>query len=257
MTIDFTSAGLVCGSDEAERVTVEREHVFISEGGGPLAFELYRPPGAEGPRPAVLFVSGYPDPGLVAMLGKPLKDWTSYRQWARLVAASGLVGVTYANHEPGDVVALVRHLRADAAALGIDPERLGVWACSGNVPTALGLVAREQVRAGALLYGFTLDVDGATEVADAARQFHFALPAVTLAELPRDAPLLVVRAGLDATPGLDASLQRFLAAAQARGLPITRIDHSEAPHAFDVVDDSPASRRVIADVLAFLRDTLA
>jgi len=40
------------------------------------AGDLYRPshrPSA----PAVVFVSGYPDPGLVAMLGKPLKDWSS------------------------------------------------------------------------------------------------------------------------------------------------------------------------------------
>lgn len=255
MTTDPTTARLAYDLDAADRVTVERDHIYTTEA-GPLPFDLYRPPQASAPRPAVVFVSGYPDPGLAAMLGKPLREWASYVDWARLVAASGAVGVTYANREPGDVAALLRHLRAEAGALGIDPERIGVWACSGNVPTALALLARERIACAALLYGYTLDLEGASEVADAARQFWFAAPPVALDELPREAPMLVVRAGRDATPGLDASLTRFVAAARARSLAITAIDHPEAPHAFDVVDDSPTTRAVIGAVLAFLRRSL-
>lgn len=256
MTTDFTSMPLVHTVPGAADVTVERGRTYTSDA-APLGFDIYRPPGAAGPSPAVVFVSGYPDPGVVAMLGKPLKDWASYVGWGRLVAASGIAGVTYTNREPGDVVALVRHLRAHAGELGLDPGRIGVWACSGNVPTALGLLAREPLACAALLYGYLLDLDGATSVADAARQIHFAVPDVTLDDLPRAAPMLVVRAGRDTTPGLDATLQRFVAAARARGLPVTLLDHPEAPHAFDLVDDSPATHDAIEQVLAFLRRTLA
>jgi hypothetical protein len=255
MTTDFTSQQLVHTIDGAADVTVERDHVYTTEQ-GPLGFDLYRPRGATTPSPAVVFVSGYPDPGMVAMLGKPLKDWASYVGWARLVAASGIAGVAYTNREPADVAALVRHLRANAGALGIDPARIGVWACSGNVPTALALVAHERMACAALLYGFFLDLDGATAVADAAAQFYFARPPVTMDELPRETPMLVVRAGRDATPGLDATLQRFVAAARAERLRVTLVDHAEAPHAFDLVDDTPASRAVIEQVLAFLREAL-
>lgn len=256
MTTDFTSMQLVHTIDGAADIAVERDHVYTTDQ-GPLGFDLYRPPHATTPSPALVFVSGLPDPGVVAMLGKPLKDWTSYVGWARMVAASGIAGIAYTNREPADIAALLRHLRANAGPLGIDPARIGVWACSGNVPTALGSIARERLACAALLYGYMLDLDGSTSVADAAAQFYFAVPPVSLDDLPREMPMLLVRAGRDTTPGLDATLQRFVAAARARQLPVTLIDHAEAPHAFDLVDDTPATHAVIEQVLAFLRHALA
>ena len=56
--------------------------------------------------------------------------------------------------------------------------------------------------------------------------------------------------------GLDLALQRFVAAAQARGLPVTVRDHPTAPHAFDLRDDSAETHAVIDDVLAFVADRL-
>jgi dienelactone hydrolase len=257
MTTDFTSKELVYTVEGAAEVSVERDRVYRTDR-GPLRFDLYRPTRARavGRCPAVVFVSGLRDPGVVSMFGKPLKDWASYVGWARLVAASGVVGVTYTNREPADVTALLSHLRADADSLGIDPTRIGVWACSGNVPTALALVAREPLACAAFLYGYLLDLDGATCVAEAAAQFHFAAPAVSLDELSREMPMLVVRAGLDATPGLDATLQRFVAAARARHLALSLLDHPQAPHAFDLVDDSPATHAVVEKVLDFLQREL-
>jgi hypothetical protein len=257
MTTDFTSKPLVHTLAGAADVAVERDHTYPTEH-GPLGFDLYRPPGAPvaRPSPAVVFVSGYPDPGMVAMFGKRLKDWASYEGWARLAAASGIVGIAYENRDPADAFALVRHLRTNAGALGLDPERIGVWACSGNVPNALGLLARERLACAALLYGYLLDLDGTTSVADASARFHFAAPKVSIDDLPRETPLLVVRAGRDEMPGLNETIDRFAAAARARGLPLTWLDHPEAPHAFDLVDDSPKTHAVIDEVLAFLRRAL-
>ena len=256
MTTDPTSQGLVYTIAGTADVIVERDHSYATDE-GPLAFDLYRPPGATVPCPAVVFVSGLPDPGVRAVLGKSLKDWASYQGWARMVAASGLAGVVYTNRRAADAGALLRHLRASAGSLGIDAARIGVWACSGHVPAALALIAHEPLACAALLYGYTLDLDGATDVAQAAARFHFAAPPVTLDELPREMPMLVVRAGRDAMPGLDPALQRFVAAARARQLPVTLIEHAEGPHAFDLADDSPRTREVIEEVLAFLRRTLA
>ncbi len=256
MTTDPTSLSLVHTIDGAADIVVERDHVYTTDR-GPLGFDLYRPPHATGPSPAVVFVLGLPDPGVVQMLGKPLKDWPSYVGWARMMAAAGSAAIAYTNREPADVAALMRHVRDHAGALGLDPARIGVWAASGHVPTALAVIARERPTCAALLYGYLLDLDGATAVADAAKQFYFAVPPVTLDELPRDMPMLIVRAGKDATPGLEATLQRFVAAARARGLSMTLLDHAEAPHAFDLVDDSPKTHAVIEQVLAFLRDQLA
>jgi hypothetical protein len=235
------SKGLVHSIAGADLVVVEH-HQY----GSGLPFDLYRPDGVAR-RPAVVFTIGIPDPGAIAVFGAPFKDFASYREWARLVAASGLVAITYQNQTPADVSALLAHLRAHGHELGLDG-RIAIWAASGHGPQALAVIASEAVTCAVLLYPYTLDV------AEQAAAMHFAAPPMTLDELPA-IPLLVVRAGADTTPALNDRLDAFVAGARARGLPVEQIDHPGA-HAFDILDDSPRSREVIEEVLAFLRRQL-
>ena len=72
-------------------------------------------------------------------------------------------------------------------------------------------------------------------------------------DLPKDTPLFVARAGQDQMPGLNETLDRFLARTLACNLPITFVNHSTAPHAFDLFQDSETSREIIRRILAFLR----
>lgn len=217
---------------------------------GPLALALYRPPGVTRP-PVAVIVNGYPDPGMTMIFGRPLAAWRSYQDWARLLAAAGVAVALYENRTPADLDALVAHLRTAGEALGVDGARLGLFAASGHVALALAATTRAPIAAAALLYGYTLDLDGDTAVADAARQFHFAAPPVALDALP-PVPTLLVRAGADALPGLLPSLDRFAAAARARGLPVETLDVPEAPHGFDTVDDRPTTRDAIAAVVGFV-----
>ena len=234
----------------APTASIAVDHLSYPAADGPLALTLYRPPGVARP-PVVVIVNGYPDPGMAALFGRPLAAWRSYQDWARLLAAAGVAAVLYENRTPADLEALLAHLRTTGAALGVDGERLGLFAASGHAALAVATVARAPVFAAALLYGYTLDLDGDTAVADAARQFHFAAPPVALASLP-STPILLVRAGADALPGLLPSLDRFAAAAVARGLPVEVHEVLEAPHGFDVTDDRPATRDAIAAVVRFL-----
>ena len=64
-------------------------------------------------------------------------------------------------------------------------------------------------------------------------------------------PLLVVRAGQD-DPKLNRTIDEFVAAAQARGLAVELVHQPDGQHAFDVRDDTDASRQAIRRVLAFL-----
>ena len=238
-----------------------RQHVaFPGADGGGLAMDVYRPAGTPtGARvPAVVIVSGYPDAGFERMLGCRFKDMESSRSWGRLLAASGMTAITYTNREPvADLQALMAHLRQHAAVLCIDEARLGVWASSGNVPLALSLLmdASSGVSCAAFCYGYMLDLEGATGVADAAAQFRFANPCAgkSVADLPAGRPILLAKAGQDQMPGLNASIDQFIAAARAANGPVTLATHPTGPHAFDLVDDSDASRDVIRQVLAFLR----
>jgi hypothetical protein len=54
-------------------------------------------------------------------------------------------------------------------------------------------------------------------------------------------------------PRLNESIDGFMAAALARNLPVTFVNHAAAPHAFDLLDDSETSREMIRRILAFLR----
>ena len=242
-------------------VTVRRDEAYRVTDTGVLAMDLYYPPDSTaGARtPAVVFVTGFNDAGAQRMLGCRMKEMASYISWGQLAAASGLVGITYTNSEPAtDVHAVLQHLRQNAAALDIDETRIGVWACSGNVPTALSALMKggqDSLKCAVLCYPYVLDVDGSTGIADAARQFGFVNPSAgkSVDDLPRDVPLFIARAGQDQMPGLNHALDRFLAGALACNLPVTFVNHPTGPHAFDLFDDSDASREIIRRILAFLQ----
>jgi hypothetical protein len=110
-------------------------------------------------------------------------------------------------------------------------------------------------KCGVLCYGYTLDLDGSTIVADAARQWGFLTPCAgkSVGDLSRDIPLFVARAGQDQTPGLNDALDRFLGQALTSNLPITFVNHAVAPHAFDLFHDSEMSREIVRRILAFLQ----
>lgn len=243
----------------ADAVVGRRDVPYALVDGERLVMDIYRPAGPEndGPTPAVLFVTGYPDEGMRKAVGCHTKDMASYVTWAQLMATSGLVAITYTNRNPvTDVHDVLRYVRAHGD-LGIDGERVGLWACSGNVPTALSVLMEPQscVRCAALLYGYLLDVDGTTSVADAANVFRFANPCAgrSLDELPADVPLSVARAGRDEMPRLNDTIDRFLARALALNLPVTAMNHPTGPHAFDIADNTDASRAAIRQILAFMQ----
>jgi hypothetical protein len=239
-------------------VLVRRDLPYTSSTGEPLTFDLYESPRREkpAPRPVVVLVSGYNDLGMARVMGCKAKEMESYRSWARLVAASGINCVAFECREPAaDAAALLLHLRESSDPLDLDATRIGLWSCSGNVPTALGvLMDVSRLACAALLYGYTLDLDGSTCVSDAAAMFRFAMPAAgrTVRDLPADLPLFLARAGRDQMPGLNASLDTFAAHALRENRPLTLMNHHHGPHAFDLEDASPASRTLVKCTLDFL-----
>jgi hypothetical protein len=248
-----------------DAVTIESDIPYQTPGAGALTMDLYRPPNSNAgvPLPAVVFVIGYSDLGAEKMLGCNFKEMESYISWSKLVATSGMIAITYFNHDPmRDLDALFRHIRENAGALGIDQSRIGVWSCSGNVPRALGFLIQGDPpipKCAAFCYGCMLDLDGATGIAEAANKWRFANPTAgkSVRDLPQDVPLFIARAGRDETAGLNDSLDRFVAHAVAANLPITFANHPTGPHAFDIMDDSETSRQIIQQILTFLHSHLS
>jgi hypothetical protein len=182
------------------------------------AFDIYSPPHAKpGDRtPAVIIVAGFPDPALRVVIGANPKDTEYWRSWARIIAASGMVAITYSTTEPAtDTRAMIDHVRANAAALGVDEARIGLCAWSGHVPNALSLLIDKptHVKCAVLCCGFMLDLDGTTHVAATARQFGMVNPASgkSVDDLPNDLPLLITRAGVIAQGAMTGEQARAVA----------------------------------------------
>jgi acetyl esterase/lipase len=227
---------------DPDRVEVRAGLAYAEAGGRELAMDVYLPAGrAPGTRlPAVLLVHGEAPPEVLA----GVRGWGQYGGWGRLLAGEGLAGVA-AEHravaEAGfdgvvaEVGAALASLRDRHGELGLDPDRLAVAGFSAGVPLTVAVLAgpASGVRCAALCYG----------------------PPGDVRPWPGMPPLLVVRAGQD-RPELNASIDRFVGAAREGGLPVELVEHPEGHHAFDVLDDTDASRDAIRRVLEFLRRRL-
>jgi acetyl esterase/lipase len=119
--------------------TLETDVVYDEVGGEPLRYDLYRPTGAgtAGPVPGVVFVHGG---GWVN--GDPSQAAGNALHFVR--AGIATVSISYrlapAHRFPAqldDVRRGLRHVRRNAAALGIDPERLILFGVSAGAHLAL------------------------------------------------------------------------------------------------------------------------
>lgn len=227
----------------------------IQYGSEAQVLDIFMPQQSDGPPPVVVLLTGYPDPGFEALAGRKQMQIQAYRDWAQLLAASGMAAVLYSNIDPvADARAVVAYLRAEAAALAIDAGRIAIWACSGNVPNAIHLAHSDpSLRCAALLYGFMLDTAESDAIEQSAKTFHFANPNAGMTHFPENTPMLVISAGKDEFAGLNESIDAFEAEAIARNSPVSVIRYLEGVHAFDIVDDSRRSIEMIKLCVGFLR----
>lgn len=227
-----------------------------------LTMDVYRPSGSSGALPAVFFVHGDADP--VHLVGA--KRWGQYVSWAEAVASMGVAAVTFDHSSTerltrldrvlGEIDQALDFVRTEGPRLGVDANRLALWACSGGVPLALSAVMRrpEGIRCAVALYG-PCDLRPMRSLAGAevpADDLAQASPLALLEDLGLPWPLLCIQAALD-RPEINQTIDAFLAACHTRGLPAQLLVHEQGHHAFDVRDEGPRSDELIRAILAFLR----
>ena len=255
---------LVYPQPDAEQIVTRLGIEFAQTASGPLTLDVYGP--ARRPAsvalPAIVLVAGYPDGGSASLLGCRFKDMAASTTWARLVASFGMIAVTYGNDDPAaDLQSLLRYVRERAAELGVDAERLALWAMSGNGPLALATLASAppgSFKCGVFSCPYLVDLDGATHVADAQKQWRFAYPGgFSVESMPADLPVLIARAGQEQDPGLNIALDRFVAAMLAANRPVTCVNFAAAPHGFELFHDTLETREVMRQMFRFARFHLA
>jgi acetyl esterase/lipase len=248
---------------EADQVVTRLGVEYMQSASGPLTLDVYAPVRQTAVAlPAIVCVAGFSDVGYESYLGARFKDMAMITTWARLVASFGMVAVTYGNERPvEDLDALVQYVRDHAADLGIDSERLALWGMSGNGPLALAKLAGSPAgsfRCAVFSCAYLADLDGATHVADASRQWRFSYPGgFSVENMPADLPVFVARAGQQQDPGLNHAVDRFVAAMLAANRPVTCVNFAVAPHAFELFHDTLETREVMRQMFRFARFHLA
>ncbi len=263
---DLVMKPVVYGVPGTERVKARTNLKYTAVDDPNLLMDVYAPPGlSKGERrPAVLFIHG--SAGAEARA----KDWGIFVSWGRLVAASGMVGVTFTHRlgypkplmreSAADVEAAVAYVRANADALGVDGDRLCLAAYSAGGPL-LSPAMRDRppyVRCLVAFYAF-LDVRQSPmhtphEPAETLERFS---PVAQLAAGAGGlAPVFVARAGLDQIPTLNDSIDRFVREAVEQNAPVTLFNHPRGVHGFDNQTPDARSREIVRAALEFMKTNL-
>jgi dienelactone hydrolase len=205
--------------------------VSLNQAYGPLQMDVYRSRNAAGkPLPAIVFFN-------IAFGAQ--RSNTFYKAWAEIAASKDLVAILPDLRDESfekDFEALLAHLSANAASLGIDRDRIALYAGSGNVSRALPLVESPRqttIKAAVMYYG-----------------------SGQVSEFRRDLPILIVRAGLDRPP-LNRAITDLVTQASNQNAPLTLLNYPGGHHAFEIVDDEDATRDVIDSTIEFVKRTTA
>jgi acetyl esterase/lipase len=276
---DFRLKPVVYAIPGMEEAIVQKDITYKTVDGNALKLDVYYPSDYDGETrlPAVIFVHG---DGPTEFL-KDAKDWAAYTSWGQLVAASGMIAVTF-NHRStemltklyeaaSDVDDLIEFVRDDSKMLGVDANRLAIWVCSAGGPIGLRSAIRDAPPYIRCLVSYFAISDLKVYYEEPEEETEFPgppLPAFSqevfdefsgAAQVSREsgniAPMLIVRAGLD-DPRLNASIARLVTVAVAKNVNIDFMNHATGHHAFDILDDDERSSAIIRATLEFLRGHL-
>jgi hypothetical protein len=206
-------------------ITVVADVAYGMSGTTRLAMDVYKPKAAASTRgPALVFFN--------RATGAD-RSGRFYAGWARAAASKGIIGILpdlRQGSEAADFALLVSYLTAHGAEHGIDA--LAVYAGSGNVYNAFPAVEdpkQTAIKAAVMYYG-----------------------AAPIAQFRLDLPVLYVRAGLDRPP-VNESIASLTALAVSQNAPVTLLNYAGGHHAFEIADDTDATRQVIDQTLDFVK----
>ncbi len=251
-----TLAYMIPGWDEVHTDNITYAHRAET----PLTMDVYYPPGMEEADrlPVVLFVIGY------RMSALPLRDAHFYTSWGKTAAAAGMVGIVYDTEQPDQDLELVMNFITEHSdALRIDPDRIGIFASSANVATAMSYVmqeGREHISFAVYYYGLSLTPDRKyTEAlhANCARRGCLLGELADVTYVDPELPLFVVKAGRDSIASLNEGLDYFVDYVEKAGAPITFIEYEDGRHGFDTEQETEEAADIVEQTVTFMQENLA
>lgn len=213
--------------------SITKQDYSVNYQGDTLEFICYQPLGFEPGQsyPTIVFANG----GI-----EKLPHWRVYQDWAKLMASQGFVAILHFSTWQNRFQRLGQMLdycHEEGASIGVDGQKIGVWACSGNVTAAFPRLMdkrRSYLKAASLYYGMPSQIE----------------------RIRQDLPLQIVRAGLDMY-SLNHKIDQFIQQALKVDIPLDFINYLEGYHAFDVLNDTPRSRQIIQQTVQFFQHHLS
>ena len=226
---------LVYQIPDMNKVQVKENIEFRKVNDTSLKLDIYYPPGFNKKKnlPVVIFNNG------VGSMDLP--KWRVYKDWAKLVAANGMIAVNHQGRPNRattmeDAGAVLDYLKQHAQELNIDADKMGIWTCSANSRVGISLAlkpGREFVRTLVVYYGGP----------------------DSIGEYRQDVPTLVVRAGLDAQ-FLNMGIENFMQSLLQQDARVELINYLEGMHAFDLYNNTEESKTIIKRTVEFLKKNL-
>lgn len=177
--------------------------------------DIYYPPGFDFTEklPAMIIFNGF--------AGMQAKNMGRHIDWASLIAAHGMIGVTYDPVYPDkDLGILLNNLIQHSNSLGIDSSRLGLLCYCGTCPDGLRAFRGTEsefsgsLNTGVFLYG-TMPWDDS---------------------IRRDASILMVKTGKGLEANIKKSIDSFAYKAEKAGMNVQVINHESGYKYFDVTE---------------------
>lgn len=192
-----------------------------------------------------------------------------------MAAAHGIVGIVPDKRYPRgfdgirtgfeDTEKLLAYLQTHGEQLGIDSQRICLWAFSaGGRLASVGLKADQSgVRCVVVFYGI-IDLSQEFSVVSDEKQRETLLRQysplhvleATANQSAKVPPLLIARAGKDA-PFINSGIDKFAATALRLNLPLTILNYPDGDHGFDGLNDTPQSKAIIKAALQFVLENTA
>jgi len=213
---------------------------------------------------AIVFIHGGPLP---TDLPSQPKEWGVFTSYGQMAAARGFAAVTF-NHRffgpqrlldaQGDIDDLITYIRDHASELGIDKDRIALWAFSGGGPFLSHALKNPPsfIRCIVAFYAIMdirpLRSQTPSSISDDTLKDFSPVFALSQREggLP---PMMIGRGGLD-NPVLNSTIDQFVELALRKNLLVDLCNHPNGHHGFDVRDDDDRSREIIRHAIEFIRD---
>lgn len=197
--------------------------------------------------PCVIFVSSF--------AGINFRSIQVYIDWAKLMAANGIIGVVYETNSPSlDFDKLTEYLISNDETLHVDKNKMGIWSCSGNSLLALNKVnASSQFKCHSIYYGLTTTFNSQylDEVKEMSKKNGFTF--FVDSEYTSKTPTFIVRAGKDNWTIILSSIDEFVNLLLTRNIPFELINYPEGQHAFDILDDNETSKQIVIKTIEFFK----